>query len=300
MSTSPVSHISVNRTAQLGVQCGEEEEKEEENSVSSPFRWWTKARTHLPHLHITFPLEAKRQKRELPVISTANNTEKTHRAVCPQRQDHPLSTTQSKQRSPAAETCPGENQISVFTCIRLTLLCLASLRTVQNSFTRVYSCAFLVILVPPFRSCPLSLSLSLAYPSPRFPFGRRCFSGPNSPTPWAAQILKEKTRPSNFRFSVLSQVVGRARTWRLSRAKLKSWIVCPHFAKVAPYSKNGSFREYLLNWELWMRPLTDEERGAPGYWNKGVKGTFQNNKSTIKTHLTAHNDSFVWLYEVRT
>ena len=53
VSTSLVSHISVNQTAQPGIQMWGgreregERERERESSVSSPY-----AGTHLPHLHL--------------------------------------------------------------------------------------------------------------------------------------------------------------------------------------------------------------------------------------------------------
>ena len=106
------------------------------------------------------------------------------------------------------------------------------------------------------------------------------FSGPNSrPRAAAAQILRRRKRPRRARCS------ERAHAGRLPQAKVKSWVVCPHFVKVAPYSENVSFRDFFFfwSWELRTRPLTEEARTAGAAGTTGLKGHF-------KQKLKNHND----------
>lgn len=125
--------------------------------------------TYLPTF--AFNVSSERQKQELPVISTANNEGKeiTESSAAP---GYPsFFPQQSKQRSPAAETCPGVKKNHIYP-VNVTLF------GAQNSATRVYSSAGLWFL-PPFRSCPLSLSLC-RLPLLVSPSGRRCSAVPNS------------------------------------------------------------------------------------------------------------------------
>lgn len=209
LSWVDLSHISVNHTAQPAIHA-----TWKQNSVSSLCSCWTKARSHLQHLHLTFPQKLKRQKQKLPVISRENNNEKEikHRAVFLQRQDRPLSTTQSK-RSPAAETCPVGENISVNYPVNVTFF--GAFTHIRSSVTRVYSSAFQWFL-PPFRSCLPSLSRSRVSLS-SLPFRTEIFSGRNS-DPSSTNPVENA---SGLLLSAWSQVLERAGACRLSLAKVR-------------------------------------------------------------------------------
>lgn len=129
--------------------------------------------------------------------------------------------------------------------IRLTWLCWALLRTSEVAFTRVHGSAFPLIsslpstgLPPPPSSClslsclPLLASLSSGdvWRSPLWPGRQESWGETRQGFPvarwWAGRFERARARADNLTMTV-------------------SRPVCPHFVKVAPYSKNGSFGDYF-------------------------------------------------------
>lgn len=168
-----------------------------------------------------------------------------HARVCPQRQELPLPTTQSKHRSATADTYPrgkNKNRAFAFTPATVTFASRFGARTpaatlrLHTAFLFCDFCLPSVHVLPPSLSLSLALALLSSLPS----LGRRCVKRSQLPTPrctvtevkcaWASSV---QTRWTN-ELACADNLVQRLK-------KNTTWVVCTHFAKVAPYSRECQF-----------------------------------------------------------